>query len=55
MNKFNKLYDEIIEMLYWAEEQRHINFEQRDLIIENIDKIKNGIEGESTTEEQNNV
>lgn len=46
--KFQKLYDEIIDILYWAEEQRHINEEQRDILIENINKEKEEIENKET-------
>lgn len=44
MEKTEKLYNEILDMIYWAEEQKHINHEQKDLLIENINKIKNDID-----------
>lgn len=47
MNNFQKLYDEITDMLYWAEEQRHINIEQRDLLLDNVIKAKERIEKET--------
>lgn len=47
MNKLEKMYKEILEMMYWAEEQKHINWEQRDLLIDNIIKIKKEIDAEN--------
>lgn len=44
MNKFEELYEEITKMLYWAEDQRHINWEQRDLLVDKIYEIKKDIE-----------
>lgn len=56
-NKFDKLYDEILDILYWAVSQEHINEEAKDILIENICKSKEEIENEkqiaSTTDGQN--
>ena len=46
MDKYNELYNEIHSMLIWAEEQRHINEEQKYLLMEAVDRIKKGIDAQ---------
>lgn len=46
MNKYDELYNEIQSLLIWAEEQRHINEEQKYLLMENVDRIKRGIDAQ---------
>lgn len=46
MNKFEKLYEEVIDIMHHAEEQKHITWEQRDLLIDNIIKAKKIIDSE---------
>lgn len=43
-NKFDKLYDETLDILYWATSQEHINEEAKDILIENIRKSKEEID-----------
>lgn len=47
MNKYEELYNEVTEILIWAEEQRHINYEQKELLLDNLIKIKNSIDREN--------
>ena len=42
--KFEKLYEEIIDILYHAEDQRFINYEQREYLLETIEQAKYEIE-----------
>lgn len=44
--KFNKLYEEITDILYWAKGQQHINDYQLDILLENIERSKYEIENE---------
>ena len=44
---FEKLYEEVIDIMHHAEEQKHITWEQRDLLIDNIIKAKKIIDGEA--------
>ena len=44
MDKFLKLYEETLDMLYWAEEQGHISEDATTILIQNLNKNKEEIE-----------
>lgn len=44
--KFQELSKIVEDILYWATGQNHINEEQRDLLLENIETAKNDIENQ---------
>ena len=46
MDKFQKLYEEILDMFYWAEEQGHISEDATTILIQNLNKHKDIIEKE---------
>ena len=43
-NKFNKLFDKVIEIINWAEYQEHISEDAASILIENINESKQDIE-----------
>lgn len=43
MNKFEKLYDKVIEIIEWARYQGHITKEGEDILIININEAKEDI------------
>lgn len=53
-SKFQKLYDEIVDILYWAEDQGHITDDQKYLLIQNIAASKEEIEKEMSTDKEQN-
>lgn len=44
-SKFDKLKDEVRELIYWAEEQNHISEEGKEILLENLDSIIFELEG----------
>lgn len=42
---FDKLADEIIELIYWAAYQDHINDDAKEILLENVNAIINDIQG----------
>ena len=44
-SKFDKLADEIKDLIIWAKEQQHITEEAEDILLENVNIILNDIEG----------
>lgn len=46
MEKFTKLYNEVIDLIYHCKEQRFIKEEEAEYIVVEIDKIKDEIENE---------
>lgn len=46
MNKYEELYENVIEMIIWAEEQRHINYEQREILLDGLNRIKEDLDRE---------
>lgn len=47
MNKYEELYNEVSKMLIWAEEQRHINYDQKELLLDNLISIKKSLDREN--------
>lgn len=39
-NKFNQLYNEVIDIIEWAKHQEHINDEAADILLSNIENTK---------------
>lgn len=46
MDKFQKLYEEVLDMFHWAVYQQHISEDAADILIENLIKHKESIEKE---------
>lgn len=44
-SKFDKLADEIKDLIYWAEDQEHISEDAKEILLDNIEKIINEIQG----------
>lgn len=44
MTKYEKLYNGIIDLLEWAEEQEHITEEANDILQDNLEKFKEGLD-----------
>ena len=44
MEKMNQFYEEIINLLEWAEDHKFISADAQNLLIENLNKIKEEIE-----------
>ena len=44
MNKFQKLYEAVIDIINWAEYQNHITEDAANILIENITEEKEEIE-----------
>ena len=40
MDKYNELFEEVIDLIVWAEEQKHINYDQKELLLDKINEIK---------------
>lgn len=47
MTKYEKLYNGIIDMLEWAEEQDHITEEANDILQVNLEKFKESLDAET--------
>lgn len=40
MNKYEELFENIIEMIVYAEEDKHINYDQKEFLLDQINRIK---------------
>ena len=45
VSKFDKLADEIQDLIYWAENQRHISEDAKDILLENLAAIITELQG----------
>lgn len=45
VSKFDKLSDEIEELIYWAYEQNHISEDAKSILLENLTAIINEVQG----------
>lgn len=43
MDKFEKLYEKVVEIIEWARYQGHINEDAEDILIINIEEAKEDI------------
>lgn len=40
MNKEKEIFDEITDMIYWAENQNHITEDAKTILLQNLEQIK---------------
>lgn len=46
MDKFQKLYEEIVDIIHWAVYQEHISEDAGDILLQNIERDKEEIENQ---------